>query len=555
MKLSHIPLASFAALGILITLSAPALAAPTSVAVTVSGLQSVTEAYPNQMVLNVVDPSTGQAVPSWVELVNSPASGADTDYYVDYAVGSSPPAYGMPGWTDLGPGAAGPAFWIDGPTTVSVMTYDNEAQGDPDGNDTGQGIGVEVAPGQSGSSPGTFTLATTIPVVPATLTASPSTIAPSVSTAVTFTLKDASGHPLSGFSVQPETASSPTGVTNAQGRVTLQLSAPAGLMTFWAEDTVDNGQNMAGITYAGAYATAVVTIKTPAVTPPPTPTVPTVLLARSDLPYDGLVGSVLAVHDKIPLLLTTPGSLTLATRQTLQADHTTHVVVLGGPVAVSAGVLSTLEGMGITVTRVAGLDRYGTAAAIFRTVGDASGTVMLTNGDAFPNLMSIAALAGAQGWPVLLTHNGSIPPVEAPLFSGYGIRTVYVVGSPSSVSQSTMAWLTQRGLSVIRVDNASGLTGSYATEAAVMARFRSVLKFTTLYVTGPGFLAGLQATPTVAEKGSMVIEMPSALPVAPELSQVLRGLTGTVIEVSPLSGSGIPTSVANWLGHTLAIPQ
>lgn len=68
-----------------------------------------------------------------------------------------------------------------------------------------------------------------------------------------------------------------------------------------------------------------------------------------------------------------------------------------------------------TVDRTAGADRYATATAVakrFFPAGQAS--FVLARGDAFPDAVSGAALAGRRGEPLLLTAPNALPSTSPP---------------------------------------------------------------------------------------------------------------------------------------------
>jgi putative cell wall-binding protein len=497
-----------------------------------ASVPAVTEAYFTTFTLSLTDPTTGQPAAGWVEFQNLPASAADTDYYVDYAAvpsGSPLPAYGQLGWSDLGPNQTGTAFYVQGSATVEVLAYDNEAQGDDDGSDQGQRIGVAVAT----SSSGPFVAAPAISVVPATLTAQPASLTVGSPVPVTFTLRSATGAPLAGYAVQPEQGTSPTGVTNGDGQVTLTVNPDIpGTLAFWAENDADNGNNLAGIQYAGPYAVAQLTV-TSASSPPPAAPV-TAILARSDLPFDALVGQILADRYNWPVYLTPPASLPPAVAQTLQSTHVTRIVILGGPVAVSPGIADALQAMGITLERLWGWDRYGTAAAVARFEGDPSGIAVVTGGLDYHDLLTVAAVAGQRQWPLFLANPQGLPPAELQALTADHVHVAYVIGSLQSVDAQAVAQLTRLGVRVVRI--AGAVPGSYDTEAAVMASFGGSLSWRTVYVTsGASFLAGVESSPAVARAGGMLIQVPSSgtLPAALEAALVaIRGQAGGIETVS-----------------------
>src|SRR5690606_11760490 len=90
---------------------------------------------------------------------------------------------------------------------------------------------------------------------------------------------------------------------------------------------------------------------------------PEVFLASGEDFPDGLVLSALAARHQAPLLLVRAGSVPSATASALATIDFDEVYAAGGTEAISDEVLTEAAG-GAPVTRWAGADRYGTAAAI-----------------------------------------------------------------------------------------------------------------------------------------------------------------------------------------------
>lgn len=76
---------------------------------------------------------------------------------------------------------------------------------------------------------------------------------------------------------------------------------------------------------------------------------------------DAESASTLAYADHIPLLLTTPTTLSTAVRQGIYNLHIQQVFLMGGPLAVSNTVVTELESLGVSVLRIAGQDATATA--------------------------------------------------------------------------------------------------------------------------------------------------------------------------------------------------
>jgi len=178
----------------------------------------------------------------------------------------------------------------------------------------------------------------------------------------------------------------------------------------------------------------------------------TVFIASGrDFPDALVAGSVASSH-QAPILLTQPGGLPAATRNELARLKPSKVIILGGPVAVSAAVenqLKSIVGTSGTVTRIGGANRYETAIEVTKAMFPANtgGTLYVTTGRNFPDALSASAVAGITGaaavageksQPILLVPGDSALPanVAAEILRLNPDRVV-VVGGPVAVNQAT----------------------------------------------------------------------------------------------------------------------
>jgi SpoIID/LytB domain protein len=79
---------------------------------------------------------------------------------------------------------------------------------------------------------------------------------------------------------------------------------------------------------------------------------------------DAESASTLAYGERLPILLTTPSSLSPQVSSSVRALGIHQVVLMGGPLAVSNAVVASLEQLGVSVVRVAGSDATGTAVEL-----------------------------------------------------------------------------------------------------------------------------------------------------------------------------------------------
>jgi hypothetical protein len=166
---------------------------------------------------------------------------------------------------------------------------------------------------------------------------------------------------------------------------------------------------------------------------PATHSAATVVLARSDTFADALAGTPLAVGKHGPLLLTASASLSAATSTEIQrvlAPGAT-VYLLGGLSALSPAVANSITALGHPVVRVAGSDRFDTAAQVAATLGSPN-IVFEADGTNFPDALSAGAAAATAGGVVLLTAGpNQSGPTAAYLVAHPGAKR-YAIGGPAA---------------------------------------------------------------------------------------------------------------------------
>lgn len=168
------------------------------------------------------------------------------------------------------------------------------------------------------------------------------------------------------------------------------------------------------------------------------PGVPAVYVASGANWPDALAAVPHAARAGAPILLTKPNDLPPATRNALTRLQPGRIIVLGGIASVSAGVASALDAYdtGGGVVRLAGADRYATAAAISQ-YHHPSGAPMayVVTGLNFPDALAAGAPAAVRGAPTILVK-GSVPPSAAAELERLNPARIIVLGGPNVVNQS-----------------------------------------------------------------------------------------------------------------------
>jgi putative cell wall-binding protein len=131
--------------------------------------------------------------------------------------------------------------------------------------------------------------------------------------------------------------------------------------------------------------------------------VPVAYVARGDLFVDALAGGPAAVAHGGPILLTDKNLLPAATASELDRLNPGKIVILGGPAAISATVENALgQYTAGGVSRLAGSNRYATAATISSTLPAPPSTIYLATSLNYPDALAAVPLAGTD--PLLVTE-------------------------------------------------------------------------------------------------------------------------------------------------------
>ena len=199
-------------------------------------------------------------------------------------------------------------------------------------------------------------------------------------------------------------------------------------------------------------------------------TLATAILATGRGFQDAEAAGVVSYADRLPLLLTTPRTLSPQVTSAVAALQIKQVIVMGGQLAVSDSVVTSLERLGLTVLRIAGRDYTDTAAQLAdfelaSRVGQvglgwtATGGVTVARGDFYSDGVAGAVLVAGAG----RTHTHSPEPLLLSLASG-------TVGAALKQFLHTAGRIGIDGVAANRVSHLTVLGGPLAlTTAAVGA--------------------------------------------------------------------------------------
>ncbi|CAN5328982.1 hypothetical protein BH23ACT9_BH23ACT9_08070 [soil metagenome] len=159
----------------------------------------------------------------------------------------------------------------------------------------------------------------------------------------------------------------------------------------------------------------------------------------SDFP-DALAGVPAAVSAPGPLLLVTDDTVPEVTAGELDRLDPGRIVVLGGTAVVDHSVEDELDAYG-DVDRLAGPNRFATAAAIAGSEITAADTVYVATGGDFADALTAGAVAGNDPAPVLLVTSDAIPEETSAALANIGPSRIIVMGGTVAVSGDVEAAL------------------------------------------------------------------------------------------------------------------
>jgi putative cell wall-binding protein len=225
----------------------------------------------------------------------------------------------------------------------------------------------------------------------------------------------------------------------------------------------------------------------------------TAVIARGDAFADALAGAYLAGLQTggSPVLLTTTASVPDATKARLAALGVKNVFLLGGTNAISTAAEQDLAKT-YTVTRVAGANRYDTAAKVAQTsstlgVGTLGGlkTAIVANGDTFPDALAAGSLSNAQRFPIILTQAGALPAESKAALTALGIKHAILVGGTAAVGTAVDSAVQAAGATTERVAGTSRYETATKLADFAIAKVTGWSTTTVDLATGQGFADAL----------------------------------------------------------------
>ena len=256
---------------------------------------------------------------------------------------------------------------------------------------------------------------------------------------------------------------------------------------------------------------------------------------------DALAGGPVAAHLGAPLLLVAPNALPSATITELARLDPNQIIILGGESVVSAGVATTLGQYG-SVIRLAGANRYATAAAISQFgFPDGADTVVVATGLGFADALAGGAAAATLDGVVLLTNPAGLSPETRDEIVRLAPQDIIVIGGPAAISTEVEAALAE-------LAPTTRLSGGdrYATAAAISAAVFPSGVLDLHIAVGTGFADALTGGAAAGLTGSPLLIVPSTFLPGVIRDEIVRlqPVHVTILGGTTAVGQAVQTAVA-----------
>lgn len=152
-------------------------------------------------------------------------------------------------------------------------------------------------------------------------------------------------------------------------------------------------------------------------------------------------GPVAALLDAPVLLVNGQHEPGASTRDALRSLGVQHIVVVGDTPSVDAATMASLSETR-TSERIAGATRYETAARLSQEFAAPASSVYVASGAMFPDALAASAVAGASGFPLLLTPSSCMHGAALDEIERLERPAVTLIGGTPTLSDRVSAYTT-----------------------------------------------------------------------------------------------------------------
>ena len=191
----------------------------------------------------------------------------------------------------------------------------------------------------------------------------------------------------------------------------------------------------------------------------------TVIVATGEGFADALSAAGIAGQRNAPVILTNGKILSSQAKSELKRLKPKKVIVIGGKLAVTDAVLNNINKVtGIKPSRIAGKDSSETSAkiALAGKTKWMDNTAIIATNRSFKDALSVAPIAYAKGYPILLAKDGkSLTQPVLDALKTIETKQVIIVGGNLAVTKNVVSQLNKQGITVkVRLKGDTGVETS-----------------------------------------------------------------------------------------------
>ncbi|EGW37403.1 cell wall-binding repeat-containing protein [Desulfosporosinus sp. OT] len=209
-----------------------------------------------------------------------------------------------------------------------------------------------------------------------------------------------------------------------------------------------------------------------------------ILCEYSDYP-DSIASTPFAVSLDAPILLTAGNSIDPRVFQELQRLKPQKVILLGGIACLQPSIEKELDNSALKWERIGGIDRYETSVLLAKHLS--SDSLILANGDNFPDALSAATFAGIKQIPIVLTST-TLPDSVIQYYQEASPKHLIVIGGEVVVPSTELT------RNKFTVETRLGGQDRYETNAKVVTYMKGTYESNDLFlasgITFPDAVAG-----------------------------------------------------------------
>ncbi|NMA07155.1 MAG: cell wall-binding repeat-containing protein [Ruminococcaceae bacterium] len=221
---------------------------------------------------------------------------------------------------------------------------------------------------------------------------------------------------------------------------------------------------------------------------------------------DALACVTLAKQYNAPVLLAKNGEIEDSTMSTIEELGASKVIIVGGTAVIPNTTVSNLKENGLTVTRIAGKNRYDTALKVAESLPNVSNEVVVVCGDDFVDALSVSSIAAYNDMPIILVPSGSVPNDTMNYINSGKFEKTWVVGFYDRITFKDELKMNN----AVRVNTGNN---RYDQNLQVNYRFGDMANYDKVYITtGVSYADALAGSALAAQNGNPIFFIDSYTP-------------------------------------------